>query len=122
MKVDTLFDIGSQVNLISESIVKKSVLKIEPHRKPYPLAWVKRDKQLQVTRQCKLKFAISSKFANEATLDEVTVDEVTLVFLIYVEQSWVSHIYMIEKPYSIKKKTNIIFLKIRLNILLELIR
>jgi hypothetical protein len=72
--VDTLFDNGSQVNLISESIVKKLGLKIEPHKKPYPLGWVQKDTQLQVTRQCTLKFAISSKFTDEVVLDVVPLD------------------------------------------------
>jgi hypothetical protein len=34
-KVDTLFDSGSQVNLISEEIVKKLGLKMTPHKNPY---------------------------------------------------------------------------------------
>ena len=36
-KIDTLFDSGSQVNLISKSIVKKLGLLTTPHKKPYPL-------------------------------------------------------------------------------------
>ena len=36
-KIDTLFDSGSQVNLISEAIVKKLGLLTTPHKKPYPL-------------------------------------------------------------------------------------
>ena len=39
-KVDTLFDNGSQVILISETIVNKLGLKTTPHKKPYPLGWV----------------------------------------------------------------------------------
>eukprot|EP00253_Pinus_taeda_P013359 PITA_13359 len=38
-KVDTLFNSGSQVNLISEAIVKKLNLETTPHTKPYPLGW-----------------------------------------------------------------------------------
>ena len=49
-KIDTLFDSGSQVNLISEAIVKRLGLKMEPHPKPYPLGWVQNDTQLQVSR------------------------------------------------------------------------
>ena len=33
--IDTLFDSGSQVNLISEAIVKKLGLATTPHKKPY---------------------------------------------------------------------------------------
>jgi len=36
-KIDTLFDSGSQVNLISEAIVKKLGLLTTPHKKPYTL-------------------------------------------------------------------------------------
>ena len=70
-KLDTLFDCGSQVNLISKEIVKKLELNTEPHKKPYPLGWVQKDTQLQVTRPCKLKFAISYKFNDEVVLDVV---------------------------------------------------
>jgi len=34
-KIDTLFDSGSQVNLISEEIVEKLGLASTPHKKPY---------------------------------------------------------------------------------------
>jgi hypothetical protein len=36
-KIDTLFDIGSQANLISKDTVKKLHLETTPHPKPYPL-------------------------------------------------------------------------------------
>jgi hypothetical protein len=36
-KIDTLFDNGSQANLISEDTVKKLKLETIPHPKPYPL-------------------------------------------------------------------------------------
>jgi hypothetical protein len=49
-KVDTLFYIGSQVNMISEAIVKKLGLKTKPHKKPYPPGWVCDDAKVQVTR------------------------------------------------------------------------
>jgi hypothetical protein len=39
-KIDTLFDSDSQVNLISEALVKKMGLVMKPHPKPYPLGWV----------------------------------------------------------------------------------
>jgi len=41
--VDTLFNSGSQVNLISEAIVKELDLKTEPLVKPYPLGLVWKD-------------------------------------------------------------------------------
>ena len=68
-KIDTLFDSGSQVNLISEAIVKKLGLATTPHKKPYPIGWLNHKAQLQVTRQCKLKFSFGSAFVDEVELD-----------------------------------------------------
>jgi hypothetical protein len=45
-----------------------------PHEKPYPLGWVTNDTQLQVTRKCVLKFAITEKFMDEVELDVVPLD------------------------------------------------
>ena len=73
-KIDTLFDSVSQVNLISEAIVKKLGLKMTPHKKPYPLGWVCEDAKLQVTKQCKIGFAITSKSFDEVELDVVPLD------------------------------------------------
>jgi hypothetical protein len=72
--IDTLFDSGSQVNLISEEIVKKLGLNTTPHRKPYPLGWVCEDAKLQVMKKCKIIFAITSNFFNEVELDIVPLD------------------------------------------------
>eukprot|EP00253_Pinus_taeda_P022396 PITA_22396 len=73
-KIDTLFDSGSQVNLISETIVNKLGLQTKPHEKPYPLGWVCDKTKLQVMRQCKLRFAIGSTSVDEVELDIVPLD------------------------------------------------
>jgi hypothetical protein len=39
-KIDTLFYLGSQVNLIFGALVKKMGLETKPHPKPYPLGRV----------------------------------------------------------------------------------
>lgn len=52
--VDTLFNSGSQVNLISKAIVKKLNLENIPHPKPYPLGWVCDNAKFQMKRKCKL--------------------------------------------------------------------
>ena len=39
-KIDTLFDTGSQENLISEDTIKKMHLETTPHPRPYPLYWI----------------------------------------------------------------------------------
>jgi len=73
-KVYTFFYSGSQVNLIFEAIVKKLGLLITPHKKPYPLGWLSDKAQLQVTRQCKLKFSFGSAFVDEVELDIIPLD------------------------------------------------
>jgi hypothetical protein len=42
--------------------------------KPYPLGWVCEDPKLQVTKQCKIRFAITSKFIDEVELDVVPLN------------------------------------------------
>ena len=44
------------------------------HRKSYPLGWVCNDKILQVTKQCDLNFAITSKVVDEVEFDVVPLD------------------------------------------------
>jgi hypothetical protein len=73
-KIDTLFDTGSQANLISEDIVKKLKLETIPHPKPYPLGWICDNAKLQVTRRCKLRFAITAHFVDEVELDVIPLD------------------------------------------------
>ena len=60
--------------MIFETIVKKLGLQTKPHEKPYPLGWVCDKTKLQVTRQCKLRFAIRSTFVDEVELDVVPLD------------------------------------------------
>jgi hypothetical protein len=73
-KIDTLFDTGSQANLISEEAVKKLKLEKIPHPKPYPLGWICDNAKLQVTRRCKLRFAITANFVDEVELDVIPLD------------------------------------------------
>jgi hypothetical protein len=80
-KIDTLFYNGSKVNLISEEIVKNMGLNTKPHVKQYPiLGWVCEDAKLQVTKQCKIKFPITSKFIDEVELDVVPL-EICIIIL-----------------------------------------
>jgi hypothetical protein len=73
-KIDTLFDLGSQVNIISEALVKKMGLVTKPHPKPYPLGWVCDQEKLNVTKQCRIRFSIASKLIDEVDLDVVPLD------------------------------------------------
>jgi hypothetical protein len=72
--IDTLFDTGSQANLISEETVKKLKLETIPHPKPYPLGWICDNAKLQVTRRCKLRFSITANFVDEVELDVIPLD------------------------------------------------
>ena len=44
------------------------------HPKPYPLGWICDNAQLQVTKQCRLRFSITSGFVDEVDLDVVLLD------------------------------------------------
>jgi hypothetical protein len=61
-KVNTLIDSGSQSNLISEELVNQLGLNTQMHHKPYTHKWIINNHQFHITKQCTLKFAISSKF------------------------------------------------------------
>jgi hypothetical protein len=73
-KIDTLFDSGSQVNLISEALVKNMGPEMKPHPKPYPLGWVCDKQKINVNKQCRVKFAIASNLIDEVDLDVVSLD------------------------------------------------
>ena len=66
-KIDTLFDSGSQENLISKDLVKKLNLETIP----YPLGWICKDANLQVSKKCILRFAITAHFVDTVELDVV---------------------------------------------------
>jgi hypothetical protein len=75
-----LFDIGSQANLISEETVKKLKLETSPHPNPYPLGWICDNAKLQVTRKCKLRFAIIANFVDEVELDVISLDRKAIFY------------------------------------------
>jgi hypothetical protein len=78
-KIDTLIDSGSQSNLISEEVVKQLGLNTKMHHKPYSLKWISNNHKFHITKQCTLKFAISSKFVDEVTCDVVSLNECGMV-------------------------------------------
>jgi hypothetical protein len=78
-KVDTLIDSGYQSNLISKELVKQLGLKTQMHHNPYTLKWIRNNHQMHITKQCTLKFAISSKFVDEVTCDVVPLSECGMV-------------------------------------------
>jgi hypothetical protein len=78
-KIDTLLDSGSQANLISEEVVKKLGLKTKLHHKPYSLNWISKNHKLPITKQCVIKFAITSKFVDEVICDVVPLEACGMV-------------------------------------------
>jgi hypothetical protein len=78
-KIDTLIDSGSQSNLISEELVMKLGLKTQTHHKPYTLKWMSNHHQMHITKQCTIKFAISSKYVDEVTCDVVSLRECGMI-------------------------------------------
>ena len=49
-KVNTIFDNGSQANLISEYLVKDLVLETWNHPIPHPLGWLNKSTQIKFTK------------------------------------------------------------------------
>jgi hypothetical protein len=78
-KIDTLIDSGSQSNLISEELVKQLGLKTQTHHKTYTLKWMSNHHQMHITKQCIIKFSISSKYVDEVTCDFVSLRECGLI-------------------------------------------
>jgi hypothetical protein len=83
-----------------------------PHVKPYPLGWMCEYAKLQVRKQCKFRFAITSKFIDEVELDVVPLE----ICGISIDSPYLYD----RKEYSIVKRSSIIFSKIGLNMLLEI--
>jgi hypothetical protein len=79
-KIDTLFDLGSQVNLISESLFKNMGLETKPHLKPYLLGCACDKEKLNVTKQCRVIFFIASNLIDEVDLDVLSLDICGIVF------------------------------------------
>jgi hypothetical protein len=73
-KIDTLIDNGSQSNLISEEVAKKLGLTTKMHHKPYSLNWISKDLKFPITKQCIIKFAITSKYVDEVICDVVSLE------------------------------------------------
>jgi hypothetical protein len=78
-KIDTLIDNGSQSNLILEEVVKKLGLNTKMHHKPYSLNWISKDNKFPITKQCIIKFEITSKYMDEVTCDVVSLETCGLV-------------------------------------------
>jgi hypothetical protein len=60
-------------------VVKKLGLNTQMHHKPYSLKWIRNNHKFHITKQCTLKFAISSKFVDEVTCDVMPLNECGMV-------------------------------------------
>jgi hypothetical protein len=78
-------------------------LETKPHPRPYPLGWVCEDTKLQVTKQCKIKFAITSKFVDEVELDVVPLDICGIVLGSPYLYDMKVYLLQEEKKYCFKK-------------------
>ncbi|CAL2237497.1 unnamed protein product [Prunus armeniaca] len=78
--IDTIIDPGSQKNLISEVLVRKLQLTTTPHPNPYPLGWIQKDVESQITQQCTFKFAITREYIDEVTCEVVPLDVYQVIF------------------------------------------
>jgi hypothetical protein len=78
-KIDILIDSGSQANIISEELVMQLGLKTQTHHNPYTLKCISNHHQRHITKQCTIKFSISSKYVDEVTCDVVSLRECGMV-------------------------------------------
>jgi hypothetical protein len=60
-------------------LVKQLGLKTQTHHKPYTLKWISNHHQMHITKQCTIKFSISSKYADKVTCDVVSLRECGMV-------------------------------------------
>lgn len=69
-----IIDGGSCENLISHEMVKKLNLKVQPHPKPYRIAWFKKGGEVKVTHQCLVPFSIGKSYSDEVLCDVVEME------------------------------------------------
>lgn len=72
--IDAIINTGSQINLISASLVQKLRLETTPHLKLYPLMWIHKDIEMKIDHQCTFKFVITNKYINEVTYEVVSLN------------------------------------------------
>ena len=100
-------------------MVKKINLETIPHKKPYPLGWICKDANLQISKKCILCFAITAYFIDIVELDVVPLDITGVVLgntYLYDKKSIFHfhenkyHLFKDGKEYIVRahrKKTNI---------------
>jgi hypothetical protein len=68
---DCIIDPGCEKNLMSDELVTRLGLETTPHEHPYMLEWCDSKGEMEVTKQCKIKFAVTAKFIDEVACEVV---------------------------------------------------
>ena len=89
--------------MISKYLVKEINLETIIHRRPYPLGWICKNANLQVTRKCILRFAINSKFLDEVELDVVSLEILGIVLGSPYIYDWKAVFHRHENKYHLFK-------------------
>jgi hypothetical protein len=103
-KIDTLIDRGSQYNLNLEEVVNKLGLNIKIHHKPYSLNWIRKDHKFPITKQCIIKFGITSKYVDEVICDVVPLVTCGMVLEIPYLYDHKAIFYKDQNQYNLFKK------------------
>ena len=56
-----MIDAGSYENIVPTETVEKLGVKIEPHLKPYKLAWLKKEGEVKISNRALISFSIGAK-------------------------------------------------------------
>ena len=68
-----IVDPGCEKNLVAEELVTR--LRLETtHKEPYKLEWCNGKGDMEITRQCKIKFAVTARFIDEVVCEVVPLD------------------------------------------------
>ncbi|KAL2542955.1 cysteine-rich RLK (RECEPTOR-like protein kinase) 8 [Abeliophyllum distichum] len=74
-----IIDGGSYEILVSQEIVKKLYLEVQPHPKPYCIAWFKKRGEVKVTHQCLIPFSIGNSDSDKVVCDVVEMESCHLL-------------------------------------------
>ncbi|PKI53869.1 hypothetical protein CRG98_025764 [Punica granatum] len=69
-----MIDSGSCENIVSAEAVQKLSLRIEPHPKPYKLAWLKKGGEVSVLKRALVTFSIGSRYRDSVWCEVVMMD------------------------------------------------
>jgi hypothetical protein len=73
-KVNSLFDNGSQCNLVSRTSVDELGIETYDLVQASPLVWLQGKIVMRITQRCKIKFSISVNYVNEVECEVGPLD------------------------------------------------